>query len=30
MKYVVFGFECGSIRAPRAKASSVMIPRPSE
>ena len=30
MKYVVFGFECGSILALRAKASSATIPRPSE
>ena len=29
MKRVVFGLECGSIRAPRAKASSDTVPRPS-
>ena len=30
MNQVVFGLECGSIRASRAKASSVTVPRPSE
>src|SRR5215210_1171069 len=29
IRYVVFGFECGSIRAPRPKASSDTTPRPS-
>ena len=30
MNQVEFGLVCGSMRAPRAKASSVMVPRPSD